>query len=704
MLNVLPTTEALEIANAAALTPSVLGGSCHVEVISAYPGLYKKLVVTAPDGIQTETSATPGNVIYLEYHQTGTYTIRAIASMQEDFSADTALYSTQPMSIAVDSNPQIDSISHDGETGDYGLHYTDEAMFLIVRNTFVADSVAVYEGDSLLCVGERSQYDNYWYSFDCTIPANTLTAGKHELTLRAYFDDEEMTSPIAEVKYIVYMIEGVNDSTQYYLSRSATLLTGSPEKSSGIIQPAGTPAVKVGVYGALSYVRIGNTHGFVSVDLVTAWTDEGNDIWIDPELCMVYADGALAHQSSIRAGTSPVWYAPVQANHTFRLYTEEALDHLSLNIFFVDMNGEQTVVTDSAQTTFADGYVDVFLPAHTSGGKSGTYQFYYAAGNNLPNQLIILTVYEPVEDVRFIYPKSEYLELRDCVYVTPLRIYGVFSMEAVYYTYPVSLCGTLGDEWYFVHYVESGIDIYRWVPAILTLPEKNETITRVYLLVTDHLYNGKSSEQKTADKTLVLFKNLFSSYLSDPSNLYVDTEITAQEMDRLFRTIGFQTDFNDKTYLYLLGHGKDDQDNSKLITHLDSEQNLVGIGYRKLTQEFFSRLNGEAVIFVQSCYGGWIVQWAQEVLDPERISIVTSCAKNEGSIFAKTFPTPFGSDLLESCTSSSPAADANHDGLITLKELFDSNVWRYLWLMTEYQEEHTQIFGNEDNLVFSVPE
>lgn len=449
------TGEALVIANANDIKSSVLGGSAFVEVNSVHPDLYKKLIITDPDNITTESDATQASQIYIDYHKTGTYYIRAIASNDINFNDSTALYTTDVVSIAVDTNPRIDYVTHDGKKGTYGLHYDTEDMPITVRNTFVADSVAVYEGDTLICEGVRSTTDNYWYAFDCVMPKEKLGEGKHTLTIKSYFNDAEgKPQLIDDYDYVAYIIDYVEDGTQYYLGVADRLLTSAPDLNDGFNKAAGTPVKLHGNYGTQKYVELGKgTYGFVSAELKNEWIVEEPSTTvpiINPEKIEVYADGHLGQRSTENIGEIPIWFVPFIGELRITLPADTVdLNVLQFNILFSNITGGQITITNAIiSNNITDGTIIIRIPTSTYEGRCGTY--YFSLGSNQSTNdfdVLMVSAFEP-DDGRILYPSKEWISLYNNIYAQKSNILNSAIIEKINFTTKMEAVGKMANMLY----------------------------------------------------------------------------------------------------------------------------------------------------------------------------------------------------------------------------------------------------------------
>ena len=315
-LTVYRTGADLEIGNADTMKTSVLGSSFRVQVSSRHPDLYKKLVVVDPDGLRTETRTTQKESIFIIFHKTGVYSVKAIASTNEDFTEVTAMYRTEAVSVSVATDPQITSVtrvSSNGNTTGYTAIHEDaaEAMELTVACNYFASSVQIYDGSRLIATGTGTgaSSDSRYQEFNCTIGAEYLTSGKHTFRIKAYYAEDiriysNTSVLIQELPYTVYSVEAVTSSQTLFLSKEDYFLTGSPEDTTGDLKPAGTAVVLLGTCMGKSYVKIGNQNGFVSTELTMEW-DSGSEIIIQPYHAEIIFDG----QKIITAGRTLKQYS-----------------------------------------------------------------------------------------------------------------------------------------------------------------------------------------------------------------------------------------------------------------------------------------------------------------------------------------------------------------------------------------------------------
>lgn len=623
------TGEALVIANANDIKSSVLGGSAFVEVNSVHPDLYKKLIITDPDNITTESDATQASQIYIDYHKTGTYYIRAIASNDINFNDSTALYTTDVVSIAVDTNPRIDYVTHDGKKGTYGLHYDTEDMPITVRNTFVADSVAVYEGDTLICEGVRSTTDNYWYAFDCVMPKEKLGEGKHTLTIKSYFNDAEgKPQLIDDYDYVAYIIDYVEDGTQYYLGVADRLLTSAPDLNDGFNKAAGTPVKLHGNYGTQKYVELGKgTYGFVSAELKNEWIVEEPDIAapiIDPEKIEVYSNGELAKRSPLKSGDLPIWNAPDTSDLIIKLYPETQIEHLGIMGFYTSADGIIEKIEDKLDIKWDEGIV--IVPYSYITGKAGTYYFGFSTHESeYPTEMLMIIVYQSINEGYLVYPNIEnvnvYCNANNKSYLISSGVTIPWDSQRGIY-----VIGQIENDWLYIYYDNNDEATWGYIKKSEVNTERTQERKKGYIIIGEDMANDGGTVLCSE-----LAKNAARKMMKSAG--FDITEYTNENVRQLEQRMWYiinTSRYNDKTVIYLLSHG--DVVNGiygiagEAPETIDDEYNMEQYCQR------LSQIKGKVIVIQETCHSGYITYYMEQHQDQfpfDRFSVITACEMSE---------------------------------------------------------------------------
>lgn len=623
------TGEALVIANANDIKSSVLGGSAFVEVNSVHPDLYKKLIITDPDNITTESDATQASQIYIDYHKTGTYYIRAIASNDINFNDSTALYTTDVVSIAVDTNPRIDYVTHDGKKGTYGLHYDTEDMPITVRNTFVADSVAVYEGDTLICEGVRSTTDNFWYAFDCVMPKEKLGEGKHTLTIKSYFNDAEgKPQLIDDYDYVAYIIDYVEDGTQYYLGVADRLLTSAPDLNDGFNKAAGTPVKLHGNYGTQKYVELGKgTYGFVSAELKNEWIVEEPDIAapiIDPEKIEVYSNGELAKRSPLNSGDLPIWNAPDTSDLIIKLYPETQIEHLGIMGFYTSADGIIEKIEDKLDIKWDEGIV--IVPYSYITGKAGTYYFGFSTHESeYPTEMLMIIVYQSINEGYLVYPNIEnvnvYCNANNKSYLISSGVTIPWDSQRGIY-----VIGQIENDWLYIYYDNNDEATWGYIKKSEVNTERTQERKKGYIIIGEDMANDGGTVLCSE-----LAKNAARKMMKSAG--FDITEYTNENVRQLEQRMWYiinTSRYNDKTVIYLLSHG--DVVNGiygiagEAPETIDDEYNMEQYCQR------LSQIKGKVIVIQETCHSGYITYYMEQHQDQfpfDRFSVITACEMSE---------------------------------------------------------------------------
>jgi len=691
-VNVHDTAEMLEIANAAQLTENVLGGTARVELASFASGLYKKLLVTPPEGEAFQTEVSTGTTFFVDFTMCGTYAVQAQGCMQQDFAGE--IYSTEPVYITIDADTHIGGVSHDGIIDSAGIHYDTQDMLITVEMNFVADNVKVYEGDATIC---ESDVRNGWYAMDCVLPQNKLGAGIHELRIAAYYEGKEIDSE----DYIVYIIDYVNDSAVYYLAEDACLWY-LPSDNDGVWYSAGTPVRMFGTIGAWKYVCIGKSFGFVNAELVSEWNEALPTPEIDPERIEYLSGNMQAMRGIMNKGAVPIWFAPAQGDLTARVSSDVPLEFLNVNVIFTGIDKVNKIAATGIRFN-DDGTVDVTVPAQlVEANGSGTYRFLLATGDKSPVEKGMVTVYEPIATPYAMYPTEEYLELYAYVCADAQRYYSEKTGESVFYEDTVMVCGKFGEYWNLVHYRKEGIDIYRWAPTHLLNAEIAEGRKRAFLIVSGHVM---AKNPKNGYAALSKMRDLFETKGIRVCGEY-KVSTTAHMDVALDEVIAKESRWYDTTYVYMFVHG--------------AYQNKVPIPWVRLTEDDviyqdevilqkISKVKGKVVLIIESCYSGQFVDIAEtlrtdqgaQLLPRDRYTIITSTLADEAAImnlWYNEWSAPvYTLNLCEYCEKHDGVTlediKKNNEAIIRLVE-DKTNAFRLQFIC------HMDSYGNDDTIIF----
>jgi len=652
-----------------------VGDTMHTNYAVGEGVNYVKLLVIDPNGEPSLHSPGTNNVFYPVAESVGVYTLTPYYSYNTEDFTETEGYDGHGESVSVEVHaPVIDSLKR-GEDTSYSHMYLNTQFSFEGSLENPRYGVRVYLNGELKDILSVDENGAFTYS-----PESCSAVGIYSYTFEAFWENiigEQIVFPVYAVKK--------NDVSETKYVGSAMSLLGTPDAGPNIPLNYGEEVTVLGVYSdALVYGECRGYYGFFDRDLLV------DTIEIEEDAIL-----SITAKNEI--------YCPLGVQQ-YTITTSSDVGSIDVDVNYVSYDYNSPIIhreyTAVVHPEIPNTYI-VEIPVT----DTGVYTCIFNASNHYGASLCGFDVFE------FIGIDSSSNDVgKECYSVhgdIPLR-YTDNSMVIDPVNEQIFCLGYIRADGYndmYVRYAsrEGGDAHYGIIRSDAVQFEVNETVRRAYILSSDHIYEeNKDRTNRTLDMVMSLLNNTSLSFKS----MDVNKNITVSRMRTVLNDIISVSDYNDEVYMYVFSHGYRNDDGSTGMYMEDVNNTALnnpdGFSYKTFVEKYLSKIEGKVVLILQPCYSGGIIEFAEASLDSERVSIITSCADNETSA-ALAWDIPlFTKKLSESCTGNPRNADSDEDGKITLEELRTYSPYRELWIITEYNIEHTQIFpeGDDETPVF----
>lgn len=185
---------------------------------------------------------------------------------------------------------------------------------------------------------------------------------------------------------------------------------------------------------------------------------------------------------------------------------------------------------------------------------------------------------------------------------------------------------------------------------------------------------GSQTEGEAALKNdLSMMETVFKQCSLDGQAIPVTTLWDPEDFwDEISVLESMEIDGNDLTYIYINAHGASNALGFFMNNSDDSKYGGQIVYYKSLFEYALEYIPGQVVFLLDSCYSGWAVDVAEDMVLDDRIHIITATRNNAPTGLYDFFSLGYGWFTKELHDGALKRyADANLDNVITLGELYD---------------------------------